>query len=148
MLSIASDPSPGPSGSTKINTMYLIAHPTCVSKSLKKFAMIWRGLYNRWTDRWRQLNSFFIPCHFKKCGRIMSYPPFKKLRSSVCLSVCMSVRPSAHHFHSLLGTFLTNFLKDGLPLGWSCELSSNCILRVSCQYPGSALYGKTFVNSA
>ena len=37
----------------------------------------------------------------------MLYPPFKKLHSSVRLSV----RPSAHRFHSLLGAFLTNFLQ-------------------------------------
>ena len=45
----------------------------------------------------------------------MFYHPFKKLRSSVRpsvrTSVRTSIRPSAHRFHSLLGTFLTNFLQ-------------------------------------
>ena len=38
-------------------------------------------------------------------------PSIQKLRSSVRPSVRMSIRPSAHRFHSLLGTFLTNFLQ-------------------------------------
>ena len=42
----------------------------------------------------------------------MFYHPFKKkLRSSVRPSVRPSIRPSARRFHSLLGTFLSNFLQ-------------------------------------
>ena len=39
----------------------------------------------------------------------MLYPPFEKLRLSVCLSVGLSVHLSVHHFHSLLGAFFNKF---------------------------------------
>ena len=49
----------------------------------------------------------FIPRHFKKCGVL--YPPFKKKRSSVCLSV----RPSVSELFSLSAgsIFLPIFFK-------------------------------------
>ena len=64
--------------------------------------------------------SLFIPRHFKKFG---VYPPFKKLRLGVrpfvCLSVCLSVRPSVSASFSLSGgKFLTNFLR--VDIGKEC----------------------------
>ena len=45
----------------------------------------------------------------------MLYPRFKKLR----LCVRLYVRPSAHHFHSLLGAFLTK-LAMKVDIGKEC----------------------------
>ena len=60
------------------------------------------------------VDHFLNPATLKVRGIIL-YPPFKKLRSSVqpsaCLSMRLYVRPSAHRFYSLLGAFLTNFLQ-------------------------------------
>ena len=70
----------------------------------------------------------------------MLYPPFKKLlsivRPSVCLSVRLYVRPSAYHFHSLLGAFFNQFSSKlllvlifgrsvlGLQMGKSWQIST------------------------
>ena len=57
--------------------------------------------------------KFVYPQNLKSAGYYV-IPSIQKIAfecPSVCLSVCTSVRPSAHRFHSLLGAFLTNFLQ-------------------------------------
>ena len=66
----------------------------------------------------------FIPRHFKKFGVLCYTLHPKNCVKSIHPSVCTSVRPSAHHFHSLLGAFFNQFSSNFL---WELILG-RCVL--------------------